>query len=330
MKALAASLAIAVLLSIPLNILVGTVKIPIGDILMPSGIYKVIIFDIRLPEALIGVIVGFILGATGAAFQSVFRNPLVDPFTIGNAGAAVLGALLAYLMILMHLLSSSFSLIAMPLFAFIFALATSLAVSYIGSHGGSLGLILVGVMFTLLTSSLIIIVEILISELNPSAIVQPLYVLYGDLNGVTWSTVFIITIASIIPLLALISYGRRLDLMLLGDDVVHASGLDPNRTRFIILTLASIPVATAMAFTGIIGFVGLVAPYVARYVEGRGSHAAVLPMSGIVGALMLSLSNAASRSISNYVIPITAVTGIVGIPLIVLMLYKGAYNVARI
>ncbi len=186
-------------------------------------------------------------------------------------------------------------------------------------------------MFTLLTSSLIIIVEILISELNPSAIVQPLYVLYGDLNGVTWSTVFIITIASIIPLLALISYGRRLDLMLLGDDVVHASGLDPNRTRFIILTLASIPVATAMAFTGIIGFVGLVAPYVARYVEGRGgSHAAVLPMSGIVGALMLSLSNAASRSISNYVIPITAVTGIVGIPLIVLMLYKGAYNVARI
>ncbi len=142
MKALAASLAIAVLLSIPLNILVGTVKIPIGDILMPSGIYKVIIFDIRLPEALIGVIVGFILGATGAAFQSVFRNPLVDPFTIGNAGAAVLGgALLAYLMILMHLLSSSFSLIAMPpLFAFIFALATSLAVSYIGSHGGLPGI----------------------------------------------------------------------------------------------------------------------------------------------------------------------------------------------
>lgn len=330
MKALAASLAIAVLLSIPLNILVGTVKIPIGDALMPSGIYRVIIVDIRLPEALVGVVVGFILGATGAAFQSVFRNPLVDPFTIGNAGAAVLGALLAYLMILMHLLNSYFSLIAMPLFAFIFALATSLAVSYIGSHGGSLGLILVGVMFTLLTSSLIIIVEILISELNPSAIVQPLYVLYGDLNGVTWSTVFIIAIASIIPLLALIGYGRRLDLMLLGDDVVHASGLDPNRTRFIILTLASIPVATAMAFTGIIGFVGLVSPYVARYVEGRGSHAAVLPMSGIVGALMLSISNAVSRSVSNYVIPITAVTGIVGIPLIVLMLYRGAYNVARI
>ncbi len=330
MKPLKITLTALVLLSILINMVIGTVKVPLKYILMPSGIYKIIILDIRLPEALTGVLVGFILGMTGATFQSIFRNPLVDPFTIGNAGAAVLGALLAYLLILMHLINSYLSLIAMPLLAFIFALATSLAVSYMGSRGGPLGLVLVGVMFTLLTSSLIIIIEILISEINPSAIVQPLYVLYGDLNGISWNNLLAITAASLIPLIVLLNYGKQLDIMLLGDDVAHASGLDPGRTRFIVLSLASIPIATAMAFTGIIGFVGLVSPYVARYVEGRGSHTAVLPMSGIVGALMLSLSNAISRSVSNYIIPITAVTGIVGIPLIILMLYRGAYSAAKV
>jgi|OSPMetMinimDraft_2_1075162.scaffolds.fasta_scaffold00063_15 iron complex transport system permease protein len=330
MRLLKAALIALVLLSILLNMVIGTVKVPLRYILMPSGIYKIIIIDIRLPEALTGVLVGFILGMTGATFQSIFRNPLVDPFTIGNAGAAVLGALLAYLLILMHLINSYLSLVAMPLLAFIFALATSLAVSYMGSRGGPLGLVLVGVMFTLLTSSLIIIIEILISEINPSAIVQPLYVLYGDLNGISWSNLLAITIASLVPLMILINYGKQLDIMLLGDDVAHASGLDPGRTRFMLLSLASIPIATAMAFTGIIGFVGLVSPYVARYAEGRGSHTAVLPTSGIIGALMLSLSNAISRSISNYIIPITAVTGIVGIPLIILMLYRGAYSAAKV
>jgi ABC-type Fe3+-siderophore transport system, permease component len=330
MRLLKAALIALVLLSILLNMVIGTVKVPLRYILMPSGIYKIIIIDIRLPEALTGVLVGFILGMTGATFQSIFRNPLVDPFTIGNAGAAVLGALLAYLLILMHLINSYLSLVAMPLLAFVFALATSLAVSYMGSRGGPLGLVLVGVMFTLLTSSLIIIIEILISEINPSAIVQPLYVLYGDLNGISWSNLLAITIASLVPLMILINYGKQLDIMLLGDDVAHASGLDPGRTRFMMLSLASIPIATAMAFTGIIGFVGLVSPYVARYAEGRGSHTAVLPTSGIIGALMLSLSNAISRSISNYIIPITAVTGIVGIPLIILMLYRGAYSAAKV
>jgi len=330
MRLLKAALIALVLLSILLNMIIGTVKVPLRYILMPSGIYKIIIIDIRLPEALTGVLVGFILGMTGATFQSIFRNPLVDPFTIGNAGAAVLGALLAYLLILMHLINSYLSLVAMPLLAFVFALATSLAVSYMGSRGGPLGLVLVGVMFTLLTSSLIIIIEILISEINPSAIVQPLYVLYGDLNGISWSNLLAITIASLVPLMILINYGKQLDIMLLGDDVAHASGLDPGRTRFMLLSLASIPIATAMAFTGIIGFVGLVSPYVARYAEGRGSHTAVLPTSGIIGALMLSLSNAISRSISNYIIPITAVTGIVGIPLIILMLYRGAYSAAKV
>ncbi|MFP3044017.1 MAG: iron ABC transporter permease [Thermocladium sp.] len=330
MRLLKAALIALVLLSILLNMVIGTVKVPLRYILMPSGIYKIIIIDIRLPEALTGVLVGFILGMTGATFQSIFRNPLVDPFTIGNAGAAVLGALLAYLLILMHLINSYLSLVAMPLLAFVFALATSLAVSYMGSRGGPLGLVLVGVMFTLLTSSLIIIIEILISEINPSAIVQPLYVLYGDLNGISWSNLLAITIASLVPLMILINYGKQLDIMLLGDDVAHASGLDPGRTRFMLLSLASIPIATAMAFTGIIGFVGLVSPYVARYAEGRGSHTAVLPTSGIIGALMLSLSNAISRSISNYIIPITAVTGIVGIPLIILMLYRGAYSAAKV
>ncbi|MFP3297719.1 MAG: iron ABC transporter permease [Thermocladium sp.] len=330
MRLLKVALIALVLLSILLNMVIGTVKVPLRYILMPSGIYKIIIIDIRLPEALTGVLVGFILGMTGATFQSIFRNPLVDPFTIGNAGAAVLGALLAYLLILMHLINSYLSLVAMPLLAFVFALATSLAVSYMGSRGGPLGLVLVGVMFTLLTSSLIIIIEILISEINPSAIVQPLYVLYGDLNGISWSNLLAITIASLVPLMILINYGKQLDIMLLGDDVAHASGLDPGRTRFMLLSLASIPIATAMAFTGIIGFVGLVSPYVARYAEGRGSHTAVLPTSGIIGALMLSLSNAISRSISNYIIPITAVTGIVGIPLIILMLYRGAYSAAKV
>jgi len=135
-------------------------------------------------------------------------------------------------------------------------------------------------------------------------------------------------LASAVPTILIIIYlSRYIDLLMLGDDVAKASGVNPVNVRRILVALTSVPLAVSLAFTGIIGFVGIMAPYVVRQMTGRGSGSVVVPWSGLVGSLILTYSYLASRiMIKGYVVPITAVTGIAGIPLLMWMIARGGFG----
>ncbi|MGC8570053.1 MAG: iron ABC transporter permease [Caldivirga sp.] len=311
-----------------LNLILGEVNVPYSCLIHCSQVkYRIIIDYIRLPSTLASILVGYVLGASGAVMQGMLRNPLAEPFTTGIASAAVLGGLLGYLMVLVGKLTGLYATLAIPLLALAVALASSLVVVMMGSRLGVIGLILMGILITLLSYAVSMILMLIIESINPTASMQPLYLLYGNISGILWWQLYIILASAAPTMLALAYSSRYVDLLMLGDDVAKASGVNPVAVRRILVTLVSIPLAVSLAFTGVIGFVGIIAPYVVRQMTGRGSGSIIIPISGIMGSLILAYSYLASRiMVKGYVIPITAVTGLVGIPLLMWMIARGGFG----
>ncbi|WP_291766979.1 FecCD family ABC transporter permease [Caldivirga sp. UBA161] len=321
---------------IPILLLIGfTLNLTLGEVNVPSNClihcnqvkYRVIIMDIRLPSALTSILVGYVLGASGAVMQGILRNPLAEPFTTGIASAAVLGGLLGYLLVLIGKLTGALAASAIPLLALLIGLFSSLMVVMLGSRLGIVGLILMGILITLLSYAASMIIMLIIESINPTASIQPLYLLYGNLSGILWWQFYVMLIAAA-PTVLMVAYSSRyVDLLMLGDDVAKASGVNPAAVRRRLVALISIPLAVSLAFTGVIGFIGIIAPYAVRQLTGRGSGGIIIPGSGLVGSLILTYSYLASRiMIRGYVVPITAVTGLAGIPILMWMLLKGGFG----
>jgi ABC-type Fe3+-siderophore transport system, permease component len=318
---------ILLLVGLILNLILGEVNVPYTCLVTCNQVkYRIIILDIRLPSTLASLVVGYVLGVSGAVMQGVLRNPLAEPFTTGIASAAVLGGLLGYLLVLVGGLTGSYSTLAIPILALVVGLSSSIVVVMLGSRLGVIGLILTGILITLLSYAASMIVMLMIESINPTASIQPLYLLYGNLSVLWWQVYAML--ASAVPTILIIIYlSRYIDLLMLGDDVAKASGVNPVNVRRILVALTSVPLAVSLAFTGIIGFVGIMAPYVVRQMTGRGSGSVVVPWSGLVGSLILTYSYLASRiMIKGYVVPITAVTGIAGIPLLMWMIARGGFG----
>ena len=310
------------------DLTVGEVNIPPRCLLgCANGAYRLIILDIRMPEAIASIIVGAVLGLSGASMQHMLRNPLADPYTTGIAGSAVVGALLGYLLVVAGKLTGTWALLSIQALSATLALASSIIVAVAGFGLGPTGIILLGLLVTLLSYIATIFLVMAIESINPLITLQPLYIMYGDLSAVTWSDVLVMSIA-LTPLIPLAGRLRMLDLVALGDDVASSSGVNPNYVRAIFTALPSIPLASALAYTGVIGFVGIIAPYLVRHAVGRGSATVVLPLSAIAGSVILEYADALSKVlVKGYVMPITAVTGIIGIPLIIYMVAKGGLGV---
>ncbi|ABW01983.1 FecCD family ABC transporter permease [Caldivirga maquilingensis] len=311
-----------------LNLVLGEVNVP-GDCLIHCSQvkYRVIIMDIRLPSALTSLLVGYVLGVSGAVMQGILRNPLAEPFTTGIASAAVLGGLLGYLLVLVGKLTGLYTTLAIPLLALIVGLFSSLIVVMLGSRLGVVGLILMGILITLLSYAASMIVMLIIESINPTVSMQPLYLLYGNLSGILWWQFYVMLAAAVPPILVVAFLSRYVDLLMLGDDVAKASGVNPVTVRRRLVALISIPLAVSLAFTGVIGFIGIIAPYTVRQLTGRGSGSIIIPGSGLVGSLILTYSYLASRvMVKGYVVPITAVTGLVGIPVLMWMILKGGFG----
>ena len=319
---------ILLLIGFTLNLTLGEVNVPSNCLIHCSQVkYRVIIMDIRLPSALTSILVGYVLGVSGAVMQGILRNPLAEPFTTGVASAAVLGGLLGYLLVLIGKLTGSLAASAIPLLALVIGLFSSLIVVMLGSRLGIVGLILMGILITLLSYAASMIIMLIIESINPTISMQPLYLLYGNLSGILWWQFYVMLITAV-PTILMVTYSSRyVDLLMLGDDVAKASGVNPVAVRRRLVALISIPLATSLAFTGVIGFIGIIAPYTVRQLTGRGSGSIIIPGSGLVGSLILTYSYLASRiMIKGYIVPITAVTGLVGIPVLMWMILKGGFG----
>ncbi len=280
------------------------------------GAYEVIVWQLYLPEILLALIVGAALGISGGALQGVFRNPLADPFLLGISSGGTIGAAIIYV----YQFEVARADLFLPLFAFLGSVTTGLVILGIarGRFSSVETLLLAGVALANLLSAILSLVLLY----NPVGSEQVTFWLLGGLGLASW-TIDGIAFGAIVVLATLLSlHGRELNLIQLGNDIAQSAGVDARRVRLRLILLASMATAIAVAFTGIIGFVGLVSPHIVRRLVGS-DYRIVLPGAAVVGAIFLL----GARDVSYLVfpgslLPIGIFTAFAGVPFFLYLLYR--------
>lgn len=313
------SIAMAVLSLIAMAVIIfsvgaGAVYIPpqrVFQILTGSiteGTEFIIVMNLRLPRVLLAAFIGGGLAAAGTAFQGMFRNPLADPFVVGASGGAALGATLAIAFGL-SINVNGFS--AVPITAFFGSIAAVSLVYLIaesGSNTSTVSLLLAGTALSTILSSAVS----LIMLLSDRTLHETYTWLLGGLSGRSWRE-----LKSTAPFIMTGSVGlwilsRPLDALASGEKTAISLGLPVKKTRALIVLMASLTTAAAVAAGGIIGFVGLVAPHIARLFFGS-SHRRLIPASMLTGAILLILADIISRIIvAPMELPAGIITSIIG------------------
>ncbi|WP_159887191.1 FecCD family ABC transporter permease [Paenibacillus puerhi] len=279
-----------------------------------------IVSTMRLPRVAAGALVGAALGISGAAMQGLFRNPLVEPGYVGVSSGAAAGAVCA-----LFFGWKAWGAWTLPLSAFAGAAAAVLLILAVWRiRGGTsiASLLLLGIGINALLSSLInIMVASSSSEQELRSIV---FWLQGGLEARTWEHVRLVALPVILGSLLMLSCGRDLNAMLLGDEQAASSGVNLAKTRYFLLLLASAMTGSAVAISGMIGFVGLVVPHAVRLAIGP-DHRSLLPASALGGAIFLVWADLASRMILQ---PVTVQVGVVcalaGAPLFIVMILRSS------
>jgi iron complex transport system permease protein len=274
-----------------------------------------IVWDLRVPRVLMSLVVGTALAVAGATFQGLLRNPLADPYVLGTASGAALGAAIAVLLPI-RIVILGFGLLQG--LAFVGALASIYTVyrlSRIGGLSPLTSLLLTGyAVGSLLAAGLAMAMYV-----SGAALRQIFSYLLGGFDGASWSQ-----LAATLPLVAIgsaliILRARTLNGLLLGEEAAAHLGIDVVRERAVLLALASLITAAAVAVSGLIGFVGLVVPHVVRLIVGPSARL-VLPLSALGGAVLLALADVVARSAGD--IPVGIVTALVGAPFFILLLRR--------
>ncbi len=270
-----------------------------------------ILLDYRLPRVILAALVGGMLAVAGASYQGVFRNPLADPYLLGAAAGAGLGATL----VIDFAPASLGQTGAIPMAAFAGAL-TGVGLAYaLGavasrSGGGSAALVLSGVA----VASFLTAVQTLVQQAHAETLQQVYSWILGRLGTGQWSDVRLVLPYAVVSTVVLLLAGRALDVLAVGDDEAATLGIRPARVRFVVLVGASLGTASAVAVSGLIGFVGLVVPHIVRRLAG-GSYRTVLPVSLLGGASFLVLADLVARTVlAPAELPIGVVTAFVGAP----------------
>ncbi len=278
--------------------------------------YDEIVWEARLPEILLALGAGAALGASGASLQGVFRNPLADPFLLGISSGGTVGAAFVFV----FQVDVPQEDLVLPLFAFVGAVATGLVIlAAARSRFGSVEtLLLTGVALSSFLSSWLS----LLLLLNPTGSLQVDFWLLGNIGGGTWAIDGIVLGTVLITGTLLALLGRELNLLQLGTDVAQSLGVDARRVRMQLILLTALTTAVAVAFTGVIGFVGLVSPHIVRRLFGT-DYRVVVPGSAVVGgAFLLGARDLSLWVLPTSVLPIGIFTAFAGAPFFVYLLYR--------
>lgn len=284
----------------------------------------VIVWDIRLPYALMAIVVGLALGLAGAEMQTILNNPLASPFTLGVSSAAAFGAALAIV------LGIGFPGIPDQWFisanAFIFALFAALMLDGITrwTRVATSGVVLFGIALVFTFNALVSMMQFIATEDTLQGLV---FWTMGSLARASWEKLGILLLAFAILMPISMMSSWKLTALRLGEDRAVSFGIDVKRLRLGTLLRISILSALAVAFVGPIGFIGLVAPHIARLIFGE-DHRFYLPASALIGALVLSMASVASKNlIPGVIIPVGIVTSLVGVPFFLSIILRHRGNV---
>ena len=271
----------------------------------------VIIWEVRLPYAVMALLVGAALSLAGAEMQTILNNPLASPFTLGVSAAATLGAALAIVLgISVPGLSQNWIISGN---AFVFAFASVLLLQGLSRMRGTgtETLVLFGIALVFTFNSLVALIQFMATE---EALQQLVFWSMGSLARANWDKIQVLAlvIALVVPFSMAASW--RLTALRLGEDRARSFGVNVGRLRFGSLFRVSLLAATAVAFVGTIGFIGLVGPHIARMLIGE-DHRYFLPASALTGAAIMSLASVASKAIvPGVLLPIGIVTSLIGVP----------------
>jgi len=331
--ALSVTLALTVVVAVSL----GTITIPFGDVwaivghrLSPtvfgsllgepwwSDTRDAIVFESRLPRALTAAVVGASLAIAGAVAQAVTRNPLADPYLLGVSSGAGFGV--ATLTVL-GFGTGVAGIFTLPLAAFAGALIPLAATVVVTLRAHSVtAIVLVGVALSMVFSSAITFVLLVLGDVHQLGTVMQW--LAGGFGDATWLSLIAPTVVLVVVGAVVVLCGRQLDLLLTGDDGATALGMNVPRFRVLILLAVSLLASAAVAVSGTIGFVGLLVPHLAVFLVGRNA-ARLIPTAALLGALALVLADIIARSVSGTTeLPIGVVTGLVGGPIFIAMLWR--------
>jgi iron complex transport system permease protein len=281
-----------------------------------SGSDDAILWQLRLPRVVLGALVGGTLAAAGAAYQGVFRNPLADPYLLGAAAGAGLGATL----VAAYAPASGLTGDLLPIAAFVGAALAVVAAYALGRSAGAAAgpaaLVLAGVTIASFFTAL----QTFVQQQNVDTVQEVYSWLLGRLATSGWREVGIIAPYAAASWLILLGHRRLLDVLAVGDDEAAALGVDVKRVRLFVVTAATIATAAAVAVSGLIAFVGIIVPHTIRLLAG-GSYRLLLPLSVIVGAGFLVFADVIARTImSPAELPIGVVTAFFGAPFFAVVL----------
>jgi iron complex transport system permease protein len=325
-------LAIALLVVIAIATTIGSVHIPLGTTLKvlidrlpginldqtwPSTLGTIII-DIRLPRVLLAGLVGAALAVAGVTYQGLFRNPLADPYLIGVAQGASLGAVIGFL------LPTAWNLAAIgiiPVFAFMGAILATLVVYLLARVGKTLPvttLILAGVALSALLGSVVSYLVISSAEKMHGI----LFWMMGSFSMAEWSEVWIVLPYVAVGTAVILIFSRLLNVMQLDEEQAQQLGVNVEKYKIVLLAAATLITAASVSFVGTIGFVGIIIPHAVRLIWGA-DHRFLLPLSILTGAIFIVIADLVSRTLlAPTEIPIGVITALCGSPFFLYLLRK--------
>ena len=294
---------------------VKTILCPIFPQLTVSSTLNTIVWQIRLPRILAALLVGASLSMAGTAFQGIFKNPLVSSDLLGVSNGAGFGAALAILF--------SGSSVIIQIFAFIFGII-SVSITYLISKaykaGGILILVLSGVAISAFFNSLISAIKFIADP--DDKLPEIVYWLMGSLASVTMDEIIMIIVPLFIGFLILYLLRWQMNILAMGDEEAQSLGLNPTRVRLIIIAACTLLTSAAVSISGIIGWIGMIIPHMARMIVGP-DNKILLPASLSLGASFLLLIDNISRVVISIEIPIGILTAVIGVPIFLYLLRRG-------
>lgn len=314
----------AVLVAVVVGLAFGPVSLPLGEVVAEllwldadlTATQRTVLWDLRLPRVVLGLLVGATLAISGAAYQGAFRNPLADPYLLGAAAGAGLGVTI----VIVGNAEGALTPVGAPVAAFAGALLAVALTYLLGSAGSArastASLILAGVaVATFLTAA-----QTYVQQRDQDTVRQVYNWILGRLVTAGWREVLLILPYVAVSLVVLLANRRTLDVLAVGDDEAASLGLDARRTRLVIVVAASLGTAAAVAVSGLIAFMGIIVPHTVRLLAGS-SNRVVLPLSFLFGGAFLVLTDLLARTLSSPAeIPIGVVTAFLGAPFFVLVL----------
>ena len=280
-----------------------------------SNQQRTILFDIRIPRVLLGACVGAALAVSGAALQSLLRNPLAEPYLLGVSNGAALGTMLAFVFFEQFEWSR-------PVLAFTGAGVATFAVYQMAKSRTGMNverLVLSGVIVTTFLSSILVLLTTL---LDATKLRSFTFWLLGDLSQSTINGVYLTLAVSVVGTAILSSQAKSLNLLMIGERDAFDLGVEVGRVRLIIFVVVSVLVGSTVAASGSVGYVGLIVPHLVRMTVGSDNRL-VVPFSAVAGAIFVVLADTVARTaIAPRELPVGAITALIGAPLFIYLLRR--------